>query len=275
MSLVVSRKTERATRHQFYDEELLELYRKRAGNFHGRKIEFLKSNYKNATLEAGIIAGGGALAGGVAGGVVGAIAGGCCIGPPGIPLGGGIGFAVGFVVGGAIGTGIAAAFTYPKYKEWLVTEEGKTFGGELKAFLSKNILSYQCGITHEVPVDCVRTPQGQIYERETIVAWIRARHTDPMTRGPLEEKDLIDDNEATLNVTKDLARILEEDMSYLKKECPSLLPGLNALNKDMTQRNIQSQNMAMIQLQQQLARDEITPAQYRALCRQLNDKYFS
>lgn len=275
MTTGLSREIIVATRHQVYDERLLEIYKRRSENLQGRKFEFLKADNCNAGTRAAVIVGGGALAGGVAGGIVGTIAGGCIAGPPGIPLGGGVGFAIGFVVGGAIGAGVAAVYLYPEYEQWLKTQEGITFGGELRAFLSERLSVYECGITHEVPIDCVRTPQGQIYERSAIIEWIEREHTDPLTRLPLHVRDLIDDNDTTFKVSQEIDLMLQEDMEHLQQHAPALVPGLQALRFDMQIRNNRFLSLQISKLEARLQAKEISIDQFRAARKALNDRYAS
>jgi len=51
--------------------------------------------------------------------------------------------------------------------------------------------SFICPITQEVFVDPVVTPYGHTYERHAIVDWIKGHATDPLTRQPLQESQLV------------------------------------------------------------------------------------
>eukprot|EP00906_Rhabdomonas_costata_P005557 RCo008312 len=51
--------------------------------------------------------------------------------------------------------------------------------------------SFLCPLTHAVFQDPVTAPSGNTYERVAIVEWIRSKGTDPMTRAPLTEAQLV------------------------------------------------------------------------------------
>ena len=48
----------------------------------------------------------------------------------------------------------------------------------------------KCPILNEPTADLVQTPQGQLYDRQSLLQWINANHTDPLTRQELYSSDL-------------------------------------------------------------------------------------
>lgn len=271
------------TRQKIYDEHLLGIYRKRSENLVGHKIEFLKQipceekkelALFTATLTGHCMATGAFLGAGIGFGA------GIPAGPPGIAIGTGIGAAIGAATGGIVGLITATAINVDtlcdNYKKWLTTQQGKEFGREMKIFLEKyDEFSHVCNITDEIPIDAVRTPTGQLYERAAIMQWIEEHGTDPRTRTPLKASDLKDDNEITLNSSKQLTHIIEEDVGYLEKACPEIVTGLKALNKDLQGRNIRAHNIELAKLQKEFTEDRITHAEFQKRKKQLDEKYGS
>ena len=47
-----------------------------------------------------------------------------------------------------------------------------------------------CPILNDVTADLVQTPQGQLYDRQSLLQWISANHTCPLTRQELYSGDL-------------------------------------------------------------------------------------
>lgn len=47
-----------------------------------------------------------------------------------------------------------------------------------------------CPISHELFKEPMNSRYGQVYEKECILEWIEKKRTDPITRKPLEVKDL-------------------------------------------------------------------------------------
>lgn len=265
------------TREKVYDEQLLQIYSRRSKNLQGRKFEFIQKNYKTSGKDFAVITGTGVLSGAVAGGTIGAIVGGTCGtpgGPPGIVTGAVVGGSIGAVVGGALGVGVASVYVYPDYKAWLKTEEGRQFGGELRAFLGGyDEFNYLCGINHDIVIDAVRTPQGQIYERKDITQWVTEHGTDPMTLLPLTLAELKDDNEATLRSTKQLALLIEEDMPYLKAHAKDLIPGLESLNRDLQKRCNDCFYADLHKLNVEFVGNKITPKEYRQKRVEIENNY--
>jgi hypothetical protein len=192
-------------------------------------------------------------------------------------LGGGLGAGLGACVGGIIGFGAGVAYLYPRYQKFLATEEGKRFGGELRVFLSdyKILEHYTCGILKVPALDAVRTPQGQIYERSAIVAWIHQKGTDPITRLPLKEEDLIDDNDSTLESSKKLIEAIEQIKPQVKQTAPELLDGLEALVMDLQANANRAYNKKLVDLQKKLEKEEISVSEYRSEAKALSEKFFS
>jgi hypothetical protein len=54
-----------------------------------------------------------------------------------------------------------------------------------------SIESFICPITNEIMVDPVITPKGISFERQAIVDWLQKKKVCPITKAPLQEKDLI------------------------------------------------------------------------------------
>ena len=48
----------------------------------------------------------------------------------------------------------------------------------------------KCPILNEPSADLVQTPQGQLYDRQSLLQWINEHHTDPLTRQQLYSSDL-------------------------------------------------------------------------------------
>jgi hypothetical protein len=48
----------------------------------------------------------------------------------------------------------------------------------------------KCPILNSQTADLVQTPQGQFYDRQSILQWINTNHTDPLTREQLYSSDL-------------------------------------------------------------------------------------
>jgi hypothetical protein len=51
-------------------------------------------------------------------------------------------------------------------------------------------MAFECPITLAPLRDPVRTPGGQVYEREAITVWLEAHGTDPLTRACVRVSDL-------------------------------------------------------------------------------------
>jgi hypothetical protein len=50
---------------------------------------------------------------------------------------------------------------------------------------------FQDIISFEIIADPVRTPNGRHYERQTLLEWVRREHSDPLTREPLQENQIL------------------------------------------------------------------------------------
>lgn len=57
--------------------------------------------------------------------------------------------------------------------------------------ISSSPKAFVCPLTHEVMKDPVVDPEGTSYEREAIEEWLGRNATSPMTRNPLQVKDLV------------------------------------------------------------------------------------
>ena len=63
--------------------------------------------------------------------------------------------------------------------------------GALTSLQWEEVIEYlKCPILNSPTADLVQTPQGQLYDKQSILQWIHAHHTDPLTRAPLYEADL-------------------------------------------------------------------------------------
>ena len=65
--------------------------------------------------------------------------------------------------------------------------------------------SFFCPISHEIMLDPVITPQGISYDRQFILDWLKKQRNCPLTKTPLNEKDLIT-NYALKNTIDDYLR---------------------------------------------------------------------
>ena len=64
----------------------------------------------------------------------------------------------------------------------------------------------KCPILNSPSADLVQTPQGQLYDRQSLLQWINAHHTDPLTRETLYPNDL-----------RDRAEIIPELLEVIKQ----------------------------------------------------------
>ncbi len=78
-----------------------------------------------------------------------------------------------------------------------------------------------CPITQEQVVNPVIDHEGNTYESQAIREWIRANHTSPITRNPLEESNLIPNRaliEAIEALTISIASQNRENPTFRTKE---------------------------------------------------------
>jgi hypothetical protein len=64
-------------------------------------------------------------------------------------------------------------------------------GMQLSTPVDEEAEVFLCPITQELMEDPVVTPCGHCFERVAIVTWIKQHGTDPMTRAPLQESQLV------------------------------------------------------------------------------------
>lgn len=262
-----------------YYNELINAYREKNENFSGRKIEYFRK-HRDAKIDFCLITGTGALGGAVAGGVAGAIIGGACGspgGPPGMVVGGVAGGIVGGIIGGAIGAGVAIVYLRPRYREWCKTEAGIEFAGKISSFLNEsNILEHViCPITFMPVVDGVRTPDGQLYEKSEIEAWIKDHGTNPKTREPLNLSDLKEDEQATFESAKALIHFLVEKRPETEVSAPHLMEGYDKLIQDTREALMYVHNTKLAVLQKQWQKGKISHEEFFARSKELVEKYLS
>lgn len=64
----------------------------------------------------------------------------------------------------------------------------------------------KCPILATPSADLVQTPQGQLYDRQSLTQWITANHTDPLTREPL----YIDDLRQRVDIIPELLEVIKQ-----------------------------------------------------------------
>jgi len=70
-----------------------------------------------------------------------------------------------------------------------------------------------CPILNDYTTDIVKTPiNNHYYDRQSLLKWVRDKKTDPMTREPLQESDLLLRSE----FLKDYAKILQAKILQLQ-----------------------------------------------------------
>jgi hypothetical protein len=257
----------KTSRELYYESELLDTYRQRAANLKGRKFEYLKENYKNSSRDLVVITTTGVACGVIGGACTGAIIGGVCGcpgGPPGMLIGGAIGAGVGAGIGIALGGGTGIIWVSSSYKEWLDSELGQEFAENFRIFLDDlDDPDKICAITQDVPMDAVRTPQGQLYERKEILHWIAEHGTDPLTRSVLNENQLIEDNEASFHSLSQISKIIEEDWEFFKQKAEFLLPGLERLNREIHMQLNKLIEKEIQKVELKLENQDISASQFR------------
>lgn len=262
-----------------YYSQLMATYQRKSATLSGRKVEFLKKD-PSACTEAALLIGGGTLSGAVGGAVVGGILGGVCGspgGPPGVVLGVAIGAPIGGIIGGIIGGGVAAAYLRPRYLEWCRTETGREFAGQLAIFLSedKALEHLICPITQLPVIEGVRTPQGQLYEKSEIEAWLEVNESDPLTREPLTKNQLVLDEDASLESIKIFVAFLIDKREETREAAPSLMPGYNKLIADIRTSAMSIYNKKLAVLQKQYREERITYEDFTEQSRKLVEKYLN
>jgi hypothetical protein len=80
-------------------------------------------------------------------------------------------------------------------------KEGSATQGDIDAEYE----SFFCPISQEIMLDPVITPQGISYDRKCILDWLKKQRCCPLTKTPLNEKDLIT-NYALKNTIDDYLR---------------------------------------------------------------------
>lgn len=262
-----------------YIQHMMQVYETREKKLEGRKIEYFKNN-KDSQKDLLLMVGGGALSGAIGGACTGAIIGGVCGtpgGPPTMAVGAGIGAGVGFVVGGAIGTGMAVVYLRPRYKEWCKTEAGREFAGKMQIFLHENsILEHlTCPISQMPVIEGVRTPDGQLYEKDEIEKWIKQHGTNPQTRERITIDDLTPDESASLEAAKTFVRFLQQKREETKEIAPALIPGYDKLIQDTREAAMGVHNTKLVTLQKQWQKGKITYEELSRKSRELGEKYLN
>jgi hypothetical protein len=86
--------------------------------------------------------------------------------------------------------------------------------------------AYYCPITFGLMHDPVIDPDGNTYERRSIQLWIRANHTSPLSRRPLEESQLYDNTA--------LRQIMQEEAECCSDDASSLHPSIQKWKNEPT-----------------------------------------
>jgi len=69
----------------------------------------------------------------------------------------------------------------------------------------------RCPISHDYSADLVKTPiNNHYYDRVQLLTWVRSKGTDPMTRAPLQESDLLLRSEFLSEYAKSLQQKIQE-----------------------------------------------------------------
>lgn len=262
-----------------YIQKMMNTYESREKKLEGRKVEFLQKN-RDAKKDFQLIVIGGTASGAIAGGVTGAIVGGVCGapgGPPTMLIGAAVGAPIGAVIGGAIGTGVAVIYLRPRYKEWCKTEAGIEFAGKMRIFLNENsVLEHlTCPISHMPVINGVRTPQGQLYEKDEIEPWVKKYGTDPMTGDSLSVEDLKADEGASLEATKKFVGFLKEKREETKKNAPDLIEGYDRLITDYREAAMLIYNTKLVTLQKRWQNGKISYEEFSTKSRELSEKYLN
>jgi hypothetical protein len=194
-----------------YYNEFKQAYMKKGEYLKNHRIEYFKKYQGDETrLKVNLVTGG--LCGGCIGGTVGAITGGVLGtpgGPPGMAIGAGVGFTVGAAIGIAIAGGISYYQIHPRYERWCKTEAGKKFAETLLVFLSeeKQLQHLICPLTLLPVIEGVRTPDGQLFEKEALEAAVKKFGKNPVTGEALTLKQLKPDEGATLESVKEFIKL--------------------------------------------------------------------
>jgi hypothetical protein len=242
-----------------------------------RKFVFFKSDpetQKELLLFSGTFAGVGGMIGGGIGGGIGAV---CASpgGPIGVAGGFGIGFAIGAPIGAAIGSCFACKRIYPRYQQWMETEEGAKFADSLANYLSEKALDHHiiCPITQMPVLQGVRTPNGRIYEKKPLVQWINQHGTDPLTREKLTKDQLIREEDLSIENARSTRKFwieIKEDAIQLEAGFKN---GLEARINDIEEQIIQKSNDKLVKIQKEWKEKKINYAEYKIKKAEIDLKY--
>ncbi len=262
-----------------YIQGMMNTYQRREQRLQGRRVEFLTRN-RSAGRDLALLTLSGAAGGAGVGAIAGGIIGGTCGtpgGPPGILAGVVIGGGIGALIGAGIGAGIGVIVLRPRYNEWCRTEAGIEFGDNMKIFLKEDsILQHlTCAISDLPVIEGVRTPNGQLYEKHEIIAWIEKNGTDPLTRELLSKKDLVEDESASVESSKKIVTFLKSKREETVNNAPHLIEGFDALITDYREAAMCKHNNKLAILQKKWRENRITYEEFSQKSLALGDKYLN
>lgn len=267
-------------KHQ-YVGEFMEEYQEKSVELRGRKFKFLQEKQnENSARELARGALYGLAAGTGTGMIVGGVVGGICGspgGPPGVILGISIGVPLGAAIGTALGVGIAANNIEPKFLKWCGEKEALEFMSKLAPFLAneESLKEFICPITQMALIDAVRTPNGTLYEKYAIEAWIEKNGTDPLTRKKLTIQELVSERSISFESNKNFLEAVRKNIHRIQMEAPSLIPQIDATIQDIRESAIDQYNGKLLILQNQYKERKISYETFQLLTQKLMDKYFN
>lgn len=239
-----------------------------------RSVGYLEDDH-DGTKILGVFLASGALGGAVTGGCAGAAVGFAFGGPPGAVGGLAIGVPVGAIVGTIIAGGVSAVYLRPRFEEWKKSEKGAKYYQTIEGLLKEEkVLQHMiCPLKLLPVVHGVRTPDGQLWERDALYEAIDKDGLNPITRERLTRSQVTPDPTASIEANKKLVNFFKELKS--EKISPEANEGLECLIADCRHAFIEIYNKNMSILQKELAEKKITYEVFVAKSKDIQEKYLT
>ena len=119
----------------------------------------------------------------------------------------------------------------------------------------------------------MRTPNGQLYEKNVIVKWVNQHGTDPITREKITIDQLVLDEEASIENAKSTRNFLIKIKDDAARLQPGLKNGIEDTIADIEEQVIQRANNKLVKIQKEWQEKKITYPQYQAKKAEIDLKY--
>ncbi len=138
-------------------------------------------------------------------------------------------------IGSLIGLSVGAGIVYKIYRSWLKSENERLLKEKITEFVNMDpvLKDFNCAITRDIALNPVRTPYTpNLYEKKALSKWIKEKGSDPMTRQSLKRADLIPAMDVLTEASKEIHRILEEDLDPDNLD-PAFIKELSSLKQTL------------------------------------------